>query len=152
MMFAACSFSRRCWSCASLMACSSWTFGSALSSNFPVSRAVVYRHHRLKSLIMRLSLSAHGILGWATHCRTPPATCRPQRRLSGLARRELVAGKTGPGPPIALGERQPQRLELVDDLIDARAHTAQLVVVPRQRGHLDGAGDRLGELGLEHLE
>ena len=40
MTLAACSLSRRCWSCASLMACSSWTLGSAFSLNVPVSLAV----------------------------------------------------------------------------------------------------------------
>jgi hypothetical protein len=41
MTLAACSFSRRCWSCASAMACSSCTLGSAFSSNRPERRAVV---------------------------------------------------------------------------------------------------------------
>ena len=41
MTLAACSLSLRCWSCASRIACSSWTAGSAFSLNFPVSLAVV---------------------------------------------------------------------------------------------------------------
>ena len=40
MTLAACSFSRRCWSCASVMACSSWIFGSAFSLNFWFAPAV----------------------------------------------------------------------------------------------------------------
>ena len=40
MTLAACSFSRRCWSCASRSACSSCTAGSAISLNAPVSLAV----------------------------------------------------------------------------------------------------------------
>ena len=52
MTLAACSFSRRCWSLASVIACSSCTFGSARSSNDPVSFAVRYFHHFLTSLNM----------------------------------------------------------------------------------------------------
>src|SRR4051812_22285743 len=56
MTLAACSLSRRCCSCDSMIACSSWTLGSAVSSNFPVSAAVRYFQVRLMSLNMRGSL------------------------------------------------------------------------------------------------
>ena len=44
--------SRRCWSWASVIACSSCTLGSAISLNRPVSKAVRYFHALLKSLSM----------------------------------------------------------------------------------------------------
>src|SRR6059058_5269759 len=59
MTLAACSISRRCCSCASVMACSSCTLGSADSLNFPVSFAVVYAHHLLQPLAQCLELTDH---------------------------------------------------------------------------------------------
>ena len=52
MTLAACSRSRRCCSCASMIACSSCTFGSARSLNEPDSFAVMYFHQRLTTLNM----------------------------------------------------------------------------------------------------
>ena len=65
MTLAACSLSRRCWSCASTIACSSWIFGSAFSLNFWFAPAVMYFHTRLKSLIMRGSLRVRSLAGGA---------------------------------------------------------------------------------------
>src|SRR5947207_14174797 len=52
MTLAACSVSRRCWSCASMIACSSCTFGSARSLNDMLSLAPMYFHQRLRVLNM----------------------------------------------------------------------------------------------------
>ena len=56
MTFAACSLSRMCCDFASVIACSSCTFGSARSLNEPVSFAVRYFHH------LRTSLNMPGML------------------------------------------------------------------------------------------
>src|SRR6476646_9046589 len=56
MTLAACSLRRRCWSWASAMACSSWTLGSAFSSNEELSLAVMYFHQRFIDLNMSGSL------------------------------------------------------------------------------------------------
>src|SRR5829696_9434385 len=56
MTFAACSVSLRCWSRASWIACSNWTFGSATSSSLPESFAPRYFHHFLSDLHMRVLL------------------------------------------------------------------------------------------------
>src|SRR5262245_21204695 len=58
MTLAACSRSLRCCSWASVIACSSWTLGSARSSSEPLTLAARYFHHRFKALNMRRSLSA----------------------------------------------------------------------------------------------
>ncbi len=52
---AACCVRRLCCSCASAMACSSCTLGSARSSNDPPNRATVYFHQRFRTFSMRRS-------------------------------------------------------------------------------------------------
>src|SRR2546421_11104435 len=52
MTLAACSVRRRCWSCASMIACSSCTFGSARSLSDMLSLAPMYFHQRLRVLNM----------------------------------------------------------------------------------------------------
>jgi hypothetical protein len=54
MTFAACSLSRLCWLCASPMACSSCTFGSAFDSARPLIFATKYFH----CLLMYLNMGA----------------------------------------------------------------------------------------------
>src|SRR5215218_1269893 len=57
MTLAACSLSRRCCSCASVIACSSWIFGSALALKAEFTFAPRYFHHRLRALNMRSTLT-----------------------------------------------------------------------------------------------
>ena len=62
MTLAACSRSRRCWSWASVMACSSWIFGSALALKTELTFAPRYFHHRLSALNMAASLTGVGAI------------------------------------------------------------------------------------------
>src|SRR5438067_41912 len=72
MTLAACSLSRRCWSCASVIACSSCTLGSARSLNVPVSLAVMYFQKRRASF----SMGADGSRPHAARCRLLAASGR----------------------------------------------------------------------------
>ena len=56
MTFAACSLSRRCCSWASVIACSSWIFGSAFSLKTLESLAPMYFHHFFSDVNMPASL------------------------------------------------------------------------------------------------
>src|SRR5262245_5154207 len=73
MTFAACSLRRRCWSCASVIACSSWILGSAFSLKDELSLAVKYFHQRLSALNMARSLTL--LVGW--RFRTAPGQPGP---------------------------------------------------------------------------
>src|SRR3954471_11415878 len=64
---AACSRNRRCCSCASMIACSSCTFGSARSLNEPDSFAVMYFNHRRSTLNMWGRLPTKEPLAQAAH-------------------------------------------------------------------------------------
>src|SRR5438477_11364000 len=124
MTLAACSVSRRCWSCASMIACSSCTFGSARSLSDMLSLAPMYFHQRLRVLNMKGMLDAGRRWGHRTG-------------LSEL-RRFL--------------EPQPQRLELTHDGVDIVAQGSHRAAVGRVERQLDGAGDGLVELGVEAAE
>ena len=56
MTLAACSLSRRCWSWASVMACSSWILGSAFSLKALETFAPMYFHHFFNDFHMAASL------------------------------------------------------------------------------------------------
>src|SRR5437870_6988433 len=124
MTLAACSVRRRCWSCASMIACSSCTFGSARSLSDMLSLAPMYFHQRLRVLNMPSMLD--GGRRWGHRPGLPEL-----RRLL---------------------EPQPQRLELTHDGVDVVAQGPHRAAVGRVERQLDGAGDGLVELGVEAAE
>src|SRR3981081_4315413 len=121
MTLAACSVRRRCWSWASMIACSSCTFGSARSLNDMLSLAPMYLHQRLRVLNMRSMLD--GARRW-WH-------------------------RTGLPEVGRFLQPQAQRLELAHARVDVVAQGSHRAAVRRVERQLDGAGHGLVELGVE---
>ena len=163
---AACSRSRRCWSWASVMACSSWIFGSALALKAEFTFAPRYFHHRLSALNMAASLTGVGRSrpGGAGEARstssrasvTPivavmpryTAAPAPTTTTSASRRREVVGGRPGGRRPArprraAAIERPAGVVAELGDRSDAPLERTaeQAVLHPRRRRRAEGQAD-----------
>src|SRR5688572_20658402 len=166
MTLAACSLSRRCWSCASASACSSWIFGSALSLKSDESFAVKYFHHRRNSFNMASTLGHGGDSGggdlprsgrWVV--RSADRADRPRRppgRDGGVLRQRGAVRQLGDARPGREGRRRhrhraprhrPARHRGGVVAVDAVLGPPVRALRERRRGHGVRAGHRRGAAG-----